>query len=59
MQHDYHASQVPPEWHSWITHIRGPAPTEDKVMQNLSPPWKSVRYCFLSRTVRPLMPHSM
>ncbi|KAI4525837.1 NDUFA12-domain-containing protein [Schizophyllum commune Tattone D] len=33
-------SQVPPEWHSWLQHIRALPPTEDPVVQNLSPPWK-------------------
>ena len=47
-QHEYHASQVPPEWHSWLSHIRRDPPTEDPVMQNLSPAWKSVRCVFLS-----------
>ena len=42
-QHEYHASQVPPEWHAWLGHIRKEPPTEDPVMQNLSPVWKSVR----------------
>jgi len=41
-QHEYHASQVPPEWHAWLQHIRKDPPTEDPVMQNLSPAWKSV-----------------
>ncbi|OSD04318.1 NDUFA12-domain-containing protein [Trametes coccinea BRFM310] len=40
-QHDYNATQVPPEWHSWIHHIRKDPPTEDNIMQNLSPPWKT------------------
>jgi len=40
-QHNYHASQVPPEWHSWISHIRKDPPTEDAVMQKSSPPWKA------------------
>jgi len=40
-QHDYHASQVPPEWHSWLSHIRKEPPQEDSVMQNLSPSWKA------------------
>ncbi|KAJ6567204.1 NDUFA12-domain-containing protein [Mycena vulgaris] len=31
-QHRYHASQVPPEWHSWISHIRKDPPNEDAVM---------------------------
>jgi NADH dehydrogenase (ubiquinone) 1 alpha subcomplex subunit 12 len=42
-QHDFNATQVPPEWHSWISHIRKDPPTEDAVMQALSPPWKAVR----------------
>ncbi|KAI0375709.1 NDUFA12-domain-containing protein [Pilatotrama ljubarskyi] len=40
-QHEYNATQVPPEWHSWIHHIRKDPPTEDRVMQNLSPSWKA------------------
>ena len=47
-QHEYHASQVPPEWHAWLSHIRKDAPAEDPVMQNLSPAWKSVRSNILS-----------
>ena len=42
-QHDFNATQVPPEWHAWIHHIRKDPPVEDRVMQNLSPPWKAVR----------------
>jgi NADH:ubiquinone oxidoreductase subunit len=41
-QHEYNASQVPPEWHSWISHIRKDPPTEDKAIQRFTPPWKSV-----------------
>ncbi|KAF8911856.1 NADH ubiquinone oxidoreductase subunit NDUFA12-domain-containing protein [Mucidula mucida] len=40
-QHYYHNSQVPPEWHSWLQHIRKEAPTEDVVMQNMTPPWQA------------------
>ncbi|PPR02476.1 hypothetical protein CVT24_002025 [Panaeolus cyanescens] len=40
-QHDFNATQVPPEWHSWISHIRKEPPTNDSVMQNLSPPWQA------------------
>lgn len=40
-QPNYHASQVPPEWHSWLQHIRQDPPTEDKIMLNSSPPWKA------------------
>ncbi|TFK73035.1 NDUFA12-domain-containing protein [Pluteus cervinus] len=40
-QHFYHASQVPPEWHSWLQHIRQNPPAEDPVMQASSPSWKA------------------
>ncbi|OJA19245.1 hypothetical protein AZE42_05990 [Rhizopogon vesiculosus] len=40
-QHYSNATQVPPEWHSWLSHIRLPPPMEDSVMQNMSPPWKA------------------
>ncbi|KAG8769242.1 hypothetical protein FRC20_007051, partial [Serendipita sp. 405] len=42
-QHEYNISQVPPEWHSWISHIRKEPPTEDGVMQKMTPAWKAVR----------------
>lgn len=45
LQHDYNATQVPPEWHAWLQHIRKDPPQEDRVMQNLTPPWKAVRSC--------------
>jgi len=40
-QHNHNATQVPAEWHSWLSHIRMPPPTEDAVIQNMSPPWKA------------------
>ncbi|KAI0069226.1 NDUFA12-domain-containing protein [Artomyces pyxidatus] len=40
-QHDLNATQVPAEWHSWLSHIRKESPLEDKVVQNVSPPWKA------------------
>ncbi|KAG6813464.1 hypothetical protein H0H92_010798 [Tricholoma furcatifolium] len=40
-QHNYHASQVPPEWHSWLQHIRLNPPQNDPVMLNSNPPWKA------------------
>ncbi|KAH6915210.1 NADH ubiquinone oxidoreductase subunit NDUFA12-domain-containing protein [Coprinopsis sp. MPI-PUGE-AT-0042] len=40
-QHDYHASQVPPEWHAWLSHIRALPPAEDAVVQQNTPPWQS------------------
>lgn len=52
IQHDNNATQVPPEWHSWIHHIRKDAPTEDRIVQNLTPPWKTVCFCFIQRLLR-------
>jgi len=40
-QHDFNGSQVPPEWHSWIVHIRKDPPTEDPIVKNVTPPWKA------------------
>ncbi|ETW84452.1 hypothetical protein HETIRDRAFT_381995 [Heterobasidion irregulare TC 32-1] len=40
-QHDNNATQVPAEWHAWLSHIRKEVPPEDKVMQAVSPPWKA------------------
>lgn len=42
-QHNYHSSQVPPEWHSWLTHIRSTPPTEDPLMIESHQPWQVVR----------------
>ncbi|KAJ7759010.1 NDUFA12-domain-containing protein [Mycena maculata] len=39
-QHHYHASQVPLEWHSWISHIRKDPPNEDAVMVASRRPWQ-------------------
>jgi NADH:ubiquinone oxidoreductase subunit len=41
-QHDNNATQVPPEWHSWLMHIRKDPPTQDPVIQAMTPPWKAV-----------------
>ncbi|ORX38572.1 NADH ubiquinone oxidoreductase subunit NDUFA12-domain-containing protein [Kockovaella imperatae] len=35
------ASQIPPEWHSWLNHIRKDPPTEDPIVQASTPPWKT------------------
>jgi len=40
-QHYNSASQVPPQWHSWLSHISQKPPTEDLVMQKLTPPWQA------------------
>ncbi|KIY45917.1 NDUFA12-domain-containing protein [Fistulina hepatica ATCC 64428] len=34
------ASQIPPEWHSWLQHIRLAPPTEDAVVKAVTPPWQ-------------------
>ncbi|KAG8837466.1 hypothetical protein FRC18_009203 [Serendipita sp. 400] len=49
-QHEYNISQVPPEWHSWISHIRKEPPTEDGVMQKMTPAWKAPYYENLTGT---------
>lgn len=38
-QHEYNATQVPPEWHSWLSHIRQLPPNEDPVIQAARPRW--------------------
>jgi hypothetical protein len=43
MQHEYNATQVPAEWHSWLQHIRKQPPVEDPIMQQSVPKWKAVR----------------
>ncbi|KXN86295.1 NADH dehydrogenase [ubiquinone] 1 alpha subcomplex subunit 12 [Leucoagaricus sp. SymC.cos] len=40
-QHEYNASQVPPEWHSWLQHIRKDTPPEDPVLAKVTPPWQA------------------
>ncbi|KAI0313609.1 NDUFA12-domain-containing protein [Amylostereum chailletii] len=40
-QHDFNATQVPPEWHSWISHIRKAPPPEDAIMVASTPAWKA------------------
>jgi len=47
-QHYNSASQIPPTHHSWLSHIRKEFPTEDTVMQNLTPSWQAVSQTFLS-----------
>ncbi|KAF5333228.1 hypothetical protein D9611_002282 [Ephemerocybe angulata] len=40
-QHEFNATQVPPEWHSWLHHIRKDAPNQDPVIQASTPPWQA------------------
>ena len=54
-QDDFNASQVTPEWHSWIHHIRKDVPTDDVIMKQLSPPWKAVSFFLLSSWVLVVM----
>ncbi len=41
-QSEYNASQVPPEWHAWLEHIRLKPPQEDEVVKAVTPPWLGV-----------------
>ncbi|KAL8281191.1 hypothetical protein RQP46_006549 [Phenoliferia psychrophenolica] len=38
--HDFNLTQVPPEWHSWLSHIRKDAPNVDPIMQASRQPWQ-------------------
>ncbi|KAK4699204.1 NADH dehydrogenase (ubiquinone) 1 alpha subcomplex subunit 12, partial [Phenoliferia sp. Uapishka_3] len=49
-QHDFNASQVPPEWHSWLSHIRKDAPNVDPIMQASRQPWQSPHWENLTGT---------
>ncbi|KAF8330827.1 NDUFA12-domain-containing protein [Cantharellus anzutake] len=40
-QHDYDATQVPPEWHAWLSHIRKEPLHLDPIVQAVNPPWKA------------------
>jgi len=40
-QHDYNATQVPPEWHAWLSHIRKDPPHNDPIIQAVTPSWKA------------------
>jgi len=39
-QHEFNATQVPPEWHSWLQHIRKDPPNADPVMLHSVPRWQ-------------------
>ncbi|KAG0149868.1 hypothetical protein CROQUDRAFT_653166 [Cronartium quercuum f. sp. fusiforme G11] len=39
--HDFNASQVTPEWHSWLSHIRKDPPHLDPVVQASRQPWQT------------------
>ncbi|GAA5938388.1 hypothetical protein JCM1841_006727 [Sporobolomyces salmonicolor] len=38
--HDFNASQVTPEWHAWVSHMRHDPPNADPVMQASKQPWQ-------------------
>ncbi|KAI9626793.1 hypothetical protein H4Q26_017699 [Puccinia striiformis f. sp. tritici PST-130] len=38
--HDFNASQVPPEWHSWLQHIRKDPPHLDPIMIQSRQSWQ-------------------
>ncbi|SCV71804.1 BQ2448_4498 [Microbotryum intermedium] len=49
--HDFNASQITPEWHSWISHIRHLPPPQDPVVQASKQPWQTVsEYLYRSRS---------
>lgn len=39
--HDFNSSQVTPEWHSWLSHIRKDPPHLDPVVQASRQPWQT------------------
>ncbi|ORY89485.1 NADH ubiquinone oxidoreductase subunit NDUFA12-domain-containing protein [Leucosporidium creatinivorum] len=48
--HDFNASQVTPEWHAWLTHIRHLPPPEDPIMQASKQPWQTPHFENLTGT---------
>ncbi|KAH8830607.1 NDUFA12-domain-containing protein [Flagelloscypha sp. PMI_526] len=42
VHHDNNATQVPPEWHSWLHHTRLLPPTEDPVVKDATQSWAAV-----------------
>jgi len=50
VNHDYNASQVPPEWHSWLSHIREKAPPDDEIMQSMKQTWQGPHFENLTGT---------
>ena len=42
VQHDFNGSQTPPEWHSWLTHIRKEPPTQDPIVKMSTQKWQAV-----------------
>ncbi|GAA6058415.1 hypothetical protein JCM3770_000457 [Rhodotorula araucariae] len=38
--HDFNGSQVTPEWHAWLTHVRHLPPTQDPVMLAAKQRWQ-------------------
>lgn len=41
-QDDFNASQVTPEWHSWLSHIRKDSPDLDPIVQASTQSWQTV-----------------
>lgn len=40
-QHEFNATQVPAEWHSWIHHLRKDPPTEDPIVKASTQSWQA------------------
>ncbi|KAK9896061.1 NDUFA12-domain-containing protein [Cystobasidium minutum MCA 4210] len=40
-QYDFNGSQVPPEWHAWLNHVRLDPPHLDPIVQRSEQAWKA------------------
>ncbi|KAK4048324.1 hypothetical protein OIV83_004846 [Microbotryomycetes sp. JL201] len=56
--HDFNLSQVTPEWHSWLSHIRHLPPNVDPIMQQSKQPWQIPHYENLTGTRGAYKPYS-
>jgi len=57
-QHDFNASQVTPEWHSWISHIRELPPNIDPTVAGARQPWQTPHFENLSGTPGAYKPYN-
>ncbi|KAL7409524.1 NDUFA12-domain-containing protein [Mrakia frigida] len=57
-QDQYQISQIPPEWHSWLNHIRELPPPEDPILKACTPTWKQAHRETLTGTRGAYKPYS-
>lgn len=50
IQYDFNGSQVPPEWHAWLNHVRKDPPHLDAIVRESEPAWKSQHHENLTGT---------